>query len=111
MLRTSVSSVRRRMRHVLAPGVHHHLDVRVGEHARERGEVGVALERVEHLGAHAALGVRVGHRHLHQAQQRLVAALGHELRVDCNPPSRGCALGQLCDHERLTLARQAAILG
>ena len=75
-------------------------------------EVGVALERVEHLGAHAVLGVRVGHGHLHEAEQRLVAALGHELRVDREPPSRGCALRQLCDHERLTLPRHGlGILG
>ena len=60
---------------VLAPGMHHHLDGRVREHAGEGGEVELALERVEHLGAHAALGIRIRHGHLHQTQQRLVAAL------------------------------------
>ena len=79
-------------RHVLAPGVHHDLDRRVGEHARQRREVRVALERVDHLGPDAVLGIRVGHRDLHQAEQRLVAALGHELRVDCNAPALGGAV-------------------
>jgi hypothetical protein len=60
---------------VLAPGVHHHLDVRVREHASKGGEVELALERVEHLGTNAALDIRIRHGHLHQTQQRLVAAL------------------------------------
>jgi hypothetical protein len=72
--------------------VHHDLDGRVGEHARQRREVGVALQRVDHLGADAVLATRVGHRDLHQAEQRLVAALGHELRVDCNAPALGGAV-------------------
>ena len=70
-------------RHVLATRVHDHLDRGVGQHARERGGVGrIVVERVDDLGAHAVGRVGVGHRHLRQAQLRLVAALGHELRVD-----------------------------
>ena len=79
-------------RHVLAPGVQDHLDGRVGEHPGERREVRVPLQRIEHLGPHAALRARVRHRHLHEAQQGLVAAFGHELRVDCQPPSLGGAV-------------------
>ena len=41
----------------------------------QRGGVELALERVEHLGTDSALGVRIGHGHLDQAEQRLVAAL------------------------------------
>ena len=62
-------------RHVLAPCVHQHLDAGVGEDASERGEVELALERVEHLGTDFALGIRIRHGHLHQTEQRLVAAL------------------------------------
>ena len=75
--------------------MHHHLHLRVGEHARERRGVGrVVAERVEHLGAHAVGCVGVGHRDLGQAEQRLVAPLGHELRVDRDPPVGGGLLGQ-----------------
>ena len=55
----------------------HDLDRGIGEHVGERRGV-EALERVEHddLAADAEL---------HEAQQRPVAALGHELGVDPEP--------------------------
>ena len=56
----------------------------------------------------SALGI--GHGHLDQAEQSLVAPLGHELRVDCYPPTLGGALGQLCDH-RAADPSAVAILG
>ena len=84
--------------HVLTTGVHHNLDRRVGEHLRERLGVELVLDRVEHLGPHAAGGVRVGHRDLREAKERLVAPLGDELSVDGEPPARDCALGKLGDH-------------
>ena len=64
-------------RDVLAAGVQHDLDRGVGEHGGERRGV-EALERVEHddLAPDADL---------HEAQQRPVAALGHELGVDPEP--------------------------
>ena len=55
--------------------MHQDLHVRVREHAGEGGEVELALERVEDLGTHPVLGIRVRHGHLNQAEQRLVAAL------------------------------------
>ena len=76
-------------RDVLAAGVQHDLDRGVGEHRRERRGV-EALERVEHddLAADAEL---------HEAQQRPVAALGHELRVDPEAPLALRALGEALD--------------
>ena len=67
----------------------HDLDAGVGEHLGERRRV-EALERVEHrdLAADADL---------HEAQQRPVAPLGHELRVDPEAPLAGGALGQARD--------------
>ena len=67
----------------------HDLDAGVGEHLGERGRV-EALEGVEHrdLAADADL---------HEAQQRLVAPLRHELRVDPEAPFAGGALGQARD--------------
>ncbi len=91
MSKTFVTSVFQRApqdRHVLAPGVHQNLHGRVCEHAREGREVEITLERVKHLGAHPVLGIWIRHGHLHQTQQRLIAALGDELRVDGNPPTR-----------------------
>ena len=44
-------------------------------------EVHARLERIEHRHL-------VAHRHLDQAEQRPVAALGHELGVDRQPPLR-----------------------
>ena len=85
MLRTSVSQRAAQDRHVLAPGVHHHLDVRVGEHARERREVGVALERIEHLGAHAALGRR--DRAPPPARGRAAPGSGARTRTPCRSQS------------------------
>ena len=67
-------------RDVLAAGVQHDLDRRVGEHGGERRRItDAALERIEH--DHLA---RRGD--LHEAEQRPVAALRHELRVDAQPP-------------------------
>ena len=67
----------------------HDLDPVVGEHGGQRRGV-EALERVEHrdLAADADL---------HQAQQRPVAALGHELGVDPEAPLPLRALGQPLD--------------
>ena len=74
-------------RHVLAAGVEHNLDRRVREQLRDRRHVGVALERVDQVDARLALGTRVVvDRDLYQAEQRPVAALGHELGVDADAP-------------------------
>ena len=92
MLRTSVSSVRRRIATSWRPAC---ITTSTSGSASTRasGEKSrVALERVEHLGAHPPSADGIGHRHLHEAEQRLVAALGHELRVDCDPPSLGGAV-------------------
>ena len=43
-------------RDILAAGVHDDLDLRVGEHAGEGGEVERVVERVEHLDAHLTAG-------------------------------------------------------
>ena len=67
----------------------HHLDAGIGEHLRERRRV-EALERVEH-------GDLAADADLHEAQQRPVAPLGHELRVDPEAPFAGGALGQPLD--------------
>ena len=61
-------------RHVLAAGVHDHLDRGIGEHGRQRRRVEPG-ERVEHPDV-------VPDDHLHQAEQRPVAPFGHELRVE-----------------------------
>ena len=87
--------------------MHHDLDLGVGQHARERGRVGrVVRERIDHLGAHAVRRVRVGHGDLGQAQQRLVAALGHELRVDRDPTLCGGPLCQRGGHAAATILRE-----
>ncbi len=90
-----VSQVAAQDRHVLAAGVHDHLDRGVGQHARERAGVELVGDRVQHLGADAVLALVVGHRDLDQAQLRLVAPLGHELGVDRQPAVLGGAVGQL----------------
>ena len=76
-------------RHVLAAGVEHDLHGGVGEHGGQRRRV-EALHRVEHHDLAAD-------RELHEAQQRPVAALGHELRVDPEAPFPLRALGQPLD--------------
>ena len=84
-------------RDVLAAGVHDDLDLRVGEHLGERREVERVVERVEHLDAHVAAGARRLDGDLDEAQQRLVAALAHELRVDAEAPGRAGELGERRD--------------
>ena len=73
-------------RDVLAPGVDDHLDRGVGEDRRQRRAVEVLLERVDQLDPLGIGGIRVGDRQLDQAEQRAVAALAHELRVEREPP-------------------------
>ncbi len=80
-------------RDVLAPGVHDDLDCGVGEHLGERRSVELLGQRVNDQDAL----VRVpgfGDRELHQAQQRAVAALAHELRVQRQAAGRAGAVGQ-----------------
>ena len=74
-------------RHVLAAGVEHDLDRRVGEQLRERRHVD-PVERVDQRDVRGVVRVLVVDRDLHQAQQRPVAALGHELGVDPDPAVR-----------------------
>ena len=81
-------------RHVLAPGVEDDLDVGVGQQLRQRRGIELLGQRVEDLDADAVVGLD---RDLDQAQQRAIAPLAHELRVDAQPP-RGSRLGgELCD--------------
>ena len=76
-------------RDVLAAGVEHDLDRRVGEQVRDRARVDPALERVDQRDVRSgAVGGFVVDRDLDQAQQRPVAALGHELGVDPDPSVR-----------------------
>jgi hypothetical protein len=84
-------------RDVLAGGVQDDLDLGIGEHLRERLEVELA-QRVEERGADAVRLVLVGHGDLHEAQQRPVAPLRHELRVDAEPAGRAGQFGDLGDH-------------
>jgi hypothetical protein len=69
-------------RDVLARGVQHQLDAGVGEHLGERGGIHGVVERVDDRDEELAAALD---RHLHEAQQRLVAPLAHELRVDAQP--------------------------
>ena len=82
-------------RDVLAPGVHDDLDLGVGEQRRERRGVELAVEGVEHLDPHVFAGNL--DRDLHEAQERPVAALAHELGVDAQPAARARQLGELRD--------------
>ena len=79
-------------RDVLARGVHDHLDRGIGEHLGQRRRVDRLVQRVDHVDAHLAVGQR--HRHLHQAQQRAVAALAHELGVDPQPAGGADLVGE-----------------
>ena len=72
-------------RDVLAPGVQDDLDVGVGEHLGQRRRV----ERLASSGSSTVdrtLAVGSSTRDLDEAQQRAVAALAHELRVDAQAP-------------------------
>ena len=60
--------------------MHDHAHARLGEDLRERPAVEVPRKRVDELDA-LSHRVHVGNRELDQAQQRAVAALAHELRV------------------------------
>ena len=74
-------------RHVLAAGVEHDLHRRVGEHGGQRGGIAeIVLDRVEQHDL-------VPDRDLHEAEQRAVAALGQELRVDAEPARLAGARG------------------
>ena len=75
-------------RDVLAAGVQDHLDRGVGEHLRQRSGIAeILLQRVEHDDLLADAD-------LHEAEQRAIAALGHELRVDPEPPLLAGACGE-----------------
>ena len=84
-------------RHVLTAGVDDHLDGGIGERRRQ-GRRGVVGQRIEHLGAHAAVRGLVGHRHLGQAEHGPIPTLGHELGVDREAPGAPRLLGDLGDH-------------
>ena len=73
--------------YVLPPGVDDDLDRGIGQHPGEGRWVEFVLDRVEHLGAYRVRRPGVGHRHLSEAEQRLVTALGYELGVDGEPSS------------------------
>jgi Rrf2 family protein len=83
-------------RHVLAAGVEDHLDIRVREQRGHGPQVEITPERVDQ-GDVRSTTLAVVHHHLGQAQQRPVAPLGHELRVDSKPPGRRGPLGGRCD--------------
>ncbi len=75
-------------RDVLAARVQDHLDRGVGEHLRQRSGIAeILLQRVEHDDLLADAD-------LHEAEQRAIAALGHELRVDPEPPLLAGACGE-----------------
>ncbi len=76
-------------RDVLAAGVEHDLDRRVGEQLRQRRDVDVPRAGRSGRSAAPSDSAEAVDRDLHQAQQRAVAALGHELGVD--PEAAGCA--------------------
>ncbi len=80
-------------RDVLAPGVHHDLDRRIGEDRRERRAVEIVRERVEEHDPLPRIGL-VGDRQLDQAEERAVAALAHELRVQGQPPRGARPVGE-----------------
>ena len=69
----------------------HDLHLRVGPDLRQRLVV-EARQRVEQLDVLPAVDL---HDDLHQAQQRAVAALGHELRVDPEPAGGARGVGDL----------------
>ena len=75
--------------------MHDHLDLGVGEHARQRRPVEALLQRVDQLDPQA--GGVVGDRELDQAQQRAVAALAHELGVERQLAAALCLRGDLGD--------------
>ena len=81
-------------RDVLAPGVQDDLDVGVGQQGGQRRGVELLGQRIEDLDAHAVVGLD---RDLDQAQQRAVAPLAHELRVDAQPPDGARLGGELGD--------------
>jgi hypothetical protein len=79
--------------------VNDHLHLGIGERTRQRRVVGSGVaERIEDVGTGALVRVGVGHRHLHQAQLSLVAALRDELGVDSQAPVLGCEACDLSAH-------------
>ncbi len=88
-------------RHVLAAGVHDDLDRGIGEHGGERRGI-EPFQRVEHVDLLAG-------RDLHEAEQRPVPPLGHELGVETEPPSGSRALRDGAD-VRLPASLHAATL-
>ena len=93
-------------RDVLAPGVHDDLDRRVGEHRRECGPVELLRQRVEDQDALARV-LAFGDRELHQAQQRAVAALAHELGVEASRPAARAPSASACSRSRSEAALTA----
>ena len=73
--------------------MHDHLDLGVREDLRQRGAVQILRERVDDRDPLGSLE-RLRDRQLHQAQQRPVATLAHELRVEGEPAGRAGTLGQ-----------------
>ena len=84
-------------RDVLAAGMHDDLDRGIGEDLRQRLRVERAVQRVEDLDAQA-VGSLDGD--LHEAQERLVAPLAHELRVDAQAAACARHVGKLRDVAR-----------
>ena len=94
MFVTSVATTRRRIATSWRPACMTTSIVGVGQHLGERLVVEArAVERVEH-GHVDLVAVAVRDRDLHEAQQRLVAPLGHELGVDADSPTGAGALGK-----------------
>ena len=89
---TSVLQAPAHERDVLAAGVHDDLDPGVREHRCQRRAVELLGQRIEHQDALARV-LPFGDRELHQAQQRAVAALAHELGVQRQAPGRARAVG------------------
>ena len=77
-------------RHVLAPGVQDDLDRRIGEHLGERRRVKAPDERIEHLHV-------LSDHDLHEAEQRAVAALRHELGVQAETAVLVRGVGEALD--------------
>jgi hypothetical protein len=88
-----LAPVTAQQRDVLAGGVQDDLDLGVGEHVGQRRGVVVLGQRVQDDDLGAALAVV--ERDLGEAEQGLVAALAHELRVDAEPPGLPGARGDV----------------
>ena len=78
--------------------MHDDLDLRVLEQLAEPARI-LVRERVDRADQGRAAGAVIG-GHLHKAQQRVVAPLGHELRVEREPAGGGRSLRQFL-HRRI----------